>query len=111
MAKQAGATRAPRGTKILIKAFFDAADQVPEPQRAEVVKAALGGIREQIAAMRAKQKAAKLKARGTTAKTAKKAASEKKVARKTSVRPAVRKARSVATPDPIPASGAAEDAS
>jgi hypothetical protein len=111
VAKQADATRAPRGTKTLIKAFFDAADQIPEPQRAEVVKAALGGIREQIAAMREKQKAAKLNARGTTAKTAKKAPATQKAARKVAAKPAVRKARPVATPDPNPASAAAEDAS
>jgi len=111
VAKQADATRAPRGTKTLIKAFFDAADQIPEPQRAEVVKAALGGIREQIAAAREKQKAAKLKARGTAAKTAKKVAPAKKVARKTSVKPDVRKARSAATSEPKAASVAAEDTS
>jgi hypothetical protein len=111
MAKPAGTTRAPRGTRILVKAFFDAADQIPEPQRAEVMKAALGGVREQIATMREKQKAAKLKALGTTAKTAKKAPATQKAARKVAAKPAVRKARSVAAPEPNPASAAAEDAS
>lgn len=111
MAKQAGATRAPRGTKILIRAFFDAADQIPESQRAEVVKAAFGGIREQMAAMREKQKAAKLKACGTTAKTPKKAVPAKKGATRPSAKPAARKARLAATPEPSPASAAAEDPS
>lgn len=111
MAKQAGASRAPRGTKILIRAFFDAADQIPEPQRAEVVKAAFSGIREQMAAMREKQKAAKLKARGTTAKTSKEAAPAKKVARRPSAKPAAWKANSGAIPEASSASAAAEDAS
>jgi hypothetical protein len=39
MAKTSSATRAPRGTKILAKAFFAAADEIPEPQRTEVIKA------------------------------------------------------------------------
>jgi hypothetical protein len=63
MAKPSSATRAPRGTKILAKAFFAAADEIPEPQRAEVVKAALALIRDELKAARGKLAAAKAKAK------------------------------------------------
>jgi hypothetical protein len=63
MAKPSSATRAPRGTKILAKAFFAAADEIPEPQRAEVVKAALALIRDELKAAREKVAAAKAKAK------------------------------------------------
>ena len=59
MAKTSSATRVPRGTKILTKAFFAAADEIPEPQRAEVVKAALALIRDELKAAREKVAAAK----------------------------------------------------
>jgi hypothetical protein len=68
MAKAPDATRAPRGTRILAKAFFDAADEVPEPRRAEVIKAALAVIRDEIRTTRAQ--AALVKARGRSGKTA-----------------------------------------
>ena len=63
MAKTSSATRVPRGTKILTKAFFAAADEIPEPQRAEVVKAALALIRDELKAAREKVAAAKAKDR------------------------------------------------
>jgi hypothetical protein len=63
MAKPSSATRAPRGTKILAKAFFAAADEIPAPQRAEVVKAALALIRDELKAAREKVVAAKAKAK------------------------------------------------
>jgi hypothetical protein len=63
MAKSSNSIRAPRGTKILAKAFFDAADEIPEPQRAEVVKAALALIRDELKAAREKVAAAKAKAK------------------------------------------------
>lgn len=66
MAKATNATRAPRGTKILAKAFFAAADEIPEPQRAEVVKAALAAIRDELKTAREKAAAAKAKARMKT---------------------------------------------
>ena len=48
MAKTSSATGVPRGTKIVAKAFFAAADEIPEPQRAEVVKSALVFIRDEL---------------------------------------------------------------
>jgi hypothetical protein len=70
MAKTSSATRAPRGTKILAKAFFAAADEIPEPQRAEVVKAALAAIRDELKTAREKVAVAKAKAKGKAGKAA-----------------------------------------
>ena len=61
--KATAGSRAPRGTKTLTQAFFSAADGIPEPQRAAVVKAALTAIREQLKDDREKAKAAKAKAK------------------------------------------------
>jgi hypothetical protein len=58
MAKEVTA-RAPRGTKILAHAFFSAADEIPEFRRPEVIKAAMGLIRDQLKEMQEKAKAAK----------------------------------------------------
>ncbi len=66
MAKATSVSRAPRGTKILAKAFFTAADEIPEPQRAEVIKAALVVIRDELKANRERAAAAKAKAREKT---------------------------------------------
>ena len=63
MAKSISVTRVPRGTKIVAKAFFAAADEIPEPQRAEVVKAALVLIRDELKATREKVAVAKAKAK------------------------------------------------
>src|ERR1700712_126339 len=63
MAKTSTTTRVPRGAKILTKAFFAAADEIPEPQRAEVVKAALALIRDELKAAREKVAVAKSKAK------------------------------------------------
>jgi len=68
MAKATSITRAPRGTKILAKAFFTAADEIPEPQRAEVIRAALAVIRDDLKTTREKAAAAKAKAKEKTAK-------------------------------------------
>ena len=71
MAKSNGASRMPRGTKILAKAFFTAADEIPEPQRAEVIKAALAAIRDELKVAREKAVLAKAKAKEKAAKGAK----------------------------------------
>ena len=71
MAKSNGASRMPRGTKILAKAFFTAADEIPEPQRAEVIKAALVAIRDELKMAREKAAVAKAKAKEKAAKGAK----------------------------------------
>jgi hypothetical protein len=72
MAKATTSARAPRGTKVLTQAFFDAVDAIPEPQRAAVVKASLAAIRDELKAVREKAAAAKAKAK--SASPAKKAA-------------------------------------
>jgi hypothetical protein len=49
-------TRAPRGTKIVAEAFFAACNEIPEPQRADVTKAALTLIRDRLKDAREKAK-------------------------------------------------------
>jgi hypothetical protein len=68
MAKATSPTRAPRGTKILAKAFLSAADEIPEPQRAEVVKAALALIRDELKVTREKAALTRAKAKTKTGK-------------------------------------------
>ena len=58
---QAATARAPRGTKILTKAFFDAAEEFPETVRADVVKASLALIRETLKVNREKASTARAK--------------------------------------------------
>jgi hypothetical protein len=78
---QAATTRAPRGTKILAKAFFDAALQFPETVRANVVKASLALIRETLKGSREKATAVKAQAKPAEAARAVKAALKKKTGR------------------------------
>jgi len=73
MAVKAAATRAPRGTKTLMQAFFSAADTIPEAQRPTVVKAALSAIRDNLKDNRDKVKAAKAKAKAAKAPVARRA--------------------------------------
>ncbi len=63
-------TRAPRGTKPVILAFFAALDAVPDAQRAAVAKAAQVMIRDELKVRREKLKAAaaKLKTRAPVRK-------------------------------------------
>jgi hypothetical protein len=68
MAKATSPTRLPRGTKILAKAFLSVADRIPEPQRSEVVKAALALIRDELKAIREKAALARAKAKTKTGK-------------------------------------------
>jgi hypothetical protein len=48
--------RAPRGTKTLTQAFFAALDEIPEPRRAAVAKAAQLAIREELRGREYKEK-------------------------------------------------------
>ena len=66
--KATTATRAPRGTKTLTQAFFTAADGIPEAQRADVIKAAVAAIRDQLKDDREKAKVAKAKAKAKAGK-------------------------------------------
>jgi hypothetical protein len=69
MAKTATTTaRAPRGTKVVAEAFLTAVDDIPEPRRADVVKAALALIRDRLKGDRDKAKLAQKrpKAKGAT---------------------------------------------
>ncbi|MGD0104503.1 MAG: hypothetical protein ABSC06_10745 [Rhodopila sp.] len=60
MAQTATVTsRAPRGTKVVVAAFFTAVDAIPQVQRDGVVKAALTMIRERLKDARDKAKLAK----------------------------------------------------
>jgi hypothetical protein len=66
MAKtESTSTRAPRGTKPVMAAFFTALDAAPEASRAAIARAAQVMIRDELKARRDKVKAAaaKLKAR------------------------------------------------
>jgi hypothetical protein len=78
---QAATARAPRGTKLLTKAFFDAAEEFPETVRADVVKASLALIRETLKVNREKASTARAKAKPVKAVKAVKAAPKKKTGR------------------------------
>jgi hypothetical protein len=78
---QATTTRAPRGTKILTKAFFDATLEIPETVRANVVKASLALIRETLKGNREKTATDKAQAKPAKAVKAVKAALKKKTGR------------------------------
>ncbi len=69
-AKPTVSSRAPRGTRTLTQAFFSAADGIPEAQRADVVKAAVMAIRDQLKEEREKAKLTKARAKAKGAKTA-----------------------------------------
>ena len=58
--------RAPRGTKNLTQAFFQALDGIPESQQKAVAAAALAGIRDELKAQRVKAKEAASKAKAKT---------------------------------------------
>jgi hypothetical protein len=104
MAMKAEATsRAPRGTKVLMKAFFTAADEIPGPQRDAVVRAALAGIRDELKAVREKGNAAKAKTHASDARAPKKAAPPKRAAKKAAaVKPVAKKARAKPAPTRTP---------
>jgi hypothetical protein len=85
--KATTSARAPRGTKILTQAFFSAAEEIPEPQRGEVIKAALASIRDALKATREKAKAVKAKAKAGK-QAAKRKAAAKPVTKTASVAPA-----------------------
>ncbi len=57
--KAATASRAPNGTKSLVLAFFTAAGEIPEARRGDVIKAALGAIRDRLKDDAAQAKIAK----------------------------------------------------
>ena len=56
-------TRAPRGSGNLKKAFFEAAKDIPDDRRTEVLKAAVASIREELKAEILKAKKARQKER------------------------------------------------
>jgi hypothetical protein len=96
-------TRAPRGTKPVIQAFFSALNIIPEASRAAVAKAAQMMIRDELKNRRDKGRAvaakAKAKAKMSKMVTAKRPAKPAKVA--PIEEPAVkRRARKAPTPAP-----------
>jgi hypothetical protein len=78
---QSATTRAPRGTKTLTKAFFEAALEIPENVRGNVVKASLALIRETLKGNREKATATKAKAKPANEVKAIKAAPKKRIGR------------------------------
>jgi hypothetical protein len=81
------AARAPRGTRTVAQAFFQAVEEIPVDRRADVTKAALGLIRDQIKEARDKARAAKQKRAGTKS-PAQKATPRKQATRAASPVPA-----------------------
>ena len=75
------AARAPRGTRTIAQAFFQAVEEIPEDRRADVVKAALSLIRDQIKDARGRKRAPQSKKRAGPKQPAKKAASCKQAKR------------------------------
>lgn len=104
MARAAASTRAPRGTKILIQAFYAAADEIPESSRTAVVKAALAAIREELKDNRARASAVKAKAKGRAAPVkGRKAAGRPKAAAKAGRRASSAKAKTARNAAPAKA--------
>ena len=100
-------TRAPRGTKPVMQAFFTALESVPEASRAAVAKAAQTMIRDELKGRKEKMKvaAAKEKARKPAAPVkAKAAAPEKPPVKAAGKKPAKMPAAAAANgAEPIPA--------
>jgi hypothetical protein len=96
--KTTTSARAPRGTKILTQAFFSAAEEIPEPQRGDVIKAALTSIRDTLKVTREKAQAVKAKAGKQVAKSKAAAKPAKKTASVASAAPATQNAVKKATP-------------
>jgi len=70
MVKDTSPNRLPRGTKVVARAFFDAASGFPEANRPAVIKAALAAIRDELKAVREKAAAAKARAKQPATKMA-----------------------------------------
>jgi hypothetical protein len=64
-------TRAPRGTRQIVKAFHDALGSVPEGNRTQAARAALTKIREDLKAVREKARAQKERTGSRSARQAK----------------------------------------
>ena len=63
-------TRAPRGTRQIVKAFHDALGSVPEANRSQAARSALSKIREDLKAEREKARAQKERAGSRTGRQA-----------------------------------------
>ena len=109
MAQTATVTsRAPRGTKVVVAAFFTAVDEIPQVQREGVVKAALTMIRDRLKDARDKAKLARGK---STPKRAKAPEPDKAAARpKAAVKAATKKATAPAKPPKAPEKAVAKRA-
>ena len=100
MAQGSDATRAPRGTKPVVAAFFLALNEVPEPRRAAVMKAAVAAIRDGIRANRGRPTGATARAKAPAVSVQKAAAPKKKASvakRALSAKKAAPKKTAVAT--------------
>jgi hypothetical protein len=76
MAKDTTPSSLPRGTRVLTRAFFQAANGFPEATRPALVKAALAAIRDDLKTAREKATAAKTKAKAPPKKAAAKGAAK-----------------------------------
>lgn len=97
--------RAPRGTKPVSQAFFTALEQIAEPLRAAVGKAALTAIRDEMKMRRDKMKVAAAKEK-EKARTPSLAAKAKPAAKPATAKPAAKAAapaKPAAAPAPTPA--------
>ena len=100
--KEDARTRAPRGTKNVTQAFFEALDGIPDNQQAAVATAALAGIRDEVKARRLKGKEAAARAKA-------KAPAKTKAPARTKATPA-RKAKKAAPARRAPAAVSKPDA-
>ncbi len=92
MAKNTTSSSLPRGTRIVTRAFFEAANGFPEPARPSIIKAALTSIRDELKTAREKVAVAKAKAK----------APPKENAAKSAAKPAPRKAPAAAAKKAAP---------
>jgi hypothetical protein len=85
-------TRAPRGTKAVAQAFFDALQEIPDARQAEVARAAQLAIRDGLKNLRGKAKSTAPKAKGGKRSTRMATKVPRKVANKPARRPRVQRA-------------------
>jgi hypothetical protein len=93
-------SRAPRGTMNVTDAFFAALNELPELRRAEVAKAAQLAIRDSLKLTRDKAKAAKVAARTRVAPAAKKAGAKAAAVKTAALKKTVAKMAAPATKKP-----------
>jgi hypothetical protein len=89
-------TRAPRGTKAVAQAFFNALQEIPDARQAEVARAAQLAIRDGLKNLLGKAKSTAAKAKSGKRSTRMAAKAPRKVASKPARRPRMQRAAAVA---------------